>query len=126
MASDEALFIGWGQIARGREEGALTVYRDTQNYWQERRDAGEVDSVDTYMLEAHGGDLTGFILVRGDRERLAQLRTSEEFLRLAGRARACVDMRAIAPAYTRDELDRFVSLIKEVADEFGRGTPVAG
>lgn len=124
MANQEALFIGWGQIARGREVGALTVFRDTQNYWQERKDAGEVDDYATYMLEAHGGDLTGFILVRGDREQLAKLRTSDEFLHIADRARAVVDMRAIAPAYTGDELDRFVSRIQQVADEFGTTTPV--
>jgi hypothetical protein len=60
--------------------------------------AGEIESFETVILTAHGGDLGGFFLLRGDAERLGRLSMSPEFIRLVQRANAVVDRLGIVPA----------------------------
>jgi hypothetical protein len=43
------------------------------------------------MLGAHGGDLGGFALLRGDPEKLGRLSMSPEFQRLTMRAAVCLE-----------------------------------
>jgi len=36
---------------------------------------GEIESFEMVLLEPHGGELGGFILLRGDQDKLARIRT---------------------------------------------------
>ena len=56
----EALFLGWGQVARGREQLALEVFQETVAYYGKLQEDGKIERFDAYLLEPHGGDLTGF------------------------------------------------------------------
>ncbi len=74
------LFVGWGPIIPGREKSASQVLGSAHQYLARLHREGEIESFDTILLEPHGGDLEGFVVVRGNRERLAKLRTEPEFL----------------------------------------------
>src|SRR5260221_529413 len=67
---------------------------------------GVIESFEPVALEPHGGDLAGFLLIRGDREKLNALRTNEEFLRLNNRAAQVVDDLGIITAFIGEELQR--------------------
>src|SRR5256885_16683049 len=86
-----ALMIGWGPTVRGREQKALQVFNEAIQYYTRLQQQGTIESFEPVALEPHGGDLQGFLLVRGDREKLNALRSSEEFLRLNNRAALVVD-----------------------------------
>lgn len=58
------------------------------------------------FLEPHGGDLNGFILIRGDAEKLAALRVSEEFTQLALKATLIVDGFGVVGADMAERLQR--------------------
>ena len=60
MAGD-ALFLGWGQVVRGREQLALEVFQETIAYYNKLQEDGEIESFDTVLLGPHGGDLGGFV-----------------------------------------------------------------
>ncbi len=77
-----ALFIGWGPTVHGREQQALPVFNETVRYFAGLQQQGEIAGFEPVALEPHGGDLSGFLLVRGDREALARLRTGGEFVRV--------------------------------------------
>ena len=68
--ADDALFIGWGAVVRGREQQALEVFGETVAFWQEAQNAGRVESFEPCLLQPHGGGLAGFMLVRGARAQL--------------------------------------------------------
>ncbi len=104
--ANAALFIGWGQVARGRERQSLQVFNEAVQYWAGLQQRGEIESFEPVALEPHGGDLQGFALLRGDREKLNRIRHSEEFLRLNARAGFCVDSIGIVGAYIGEELQR--------------------
>ena len=50
--------------------------------------------------------IKGFLIVRGDREKLNALRTSEEFLRLNNRAAQVIDNLGVITAFIGEELQR--------------------
>jgi hypothetical protein len=104
--ANAALFIGWGQVARGREQQALRVFNEALEYYTRLQQQGEIESFEPVALEPHGGDLAGFILVRGNRETLSRLRTSQEFIRLNNRALWVVDNFGVVGAFIGEELNR--------------------
>ena len=81
-----ALFIGWGQPVVGREQKALQLFGEVMQYYGRLQQQGELDGFEPILLDAHGGDLNGFILLRGDTEKLARLRTDPEFVDTVTRA----------------------------------------
>jgi hypothetical protein len=60
------------------------------------------------LSEVHGGDLGGFILIRGERDRLAKVRASAEFERLTVRAGFIVENVGVVSALLDGEAARFV------------------
>ena len=101
-----ALVIGWGPAVRGREQKALQVFNEAIQYYTQLQQQGAIESFEPVALEPHGGDLAGFLLIRGDREKLNALRTNEEFLRLNNRAAQVVDDLGIITAFIGEELQR--------------------
>jgi hypothetical protein len=96
--AEAGLFIGWGEPRAGKELASLTVFEEAIAYYESLRAAGEIESVDTVLLGYHGGDLSGFTLLRGDHEKLGRLTTAPEFRRLTWRASACLAKVGVVPA----------------------------
>jgi hypothetical protein len=96
--AESGLFIGWGDIRTGRTAGSQVVFAEALAYWPTLQAAGEIESFETVILTAHGGDLGGFFLLRGDPERLGRLSMSPEFVRLVQRADAVVEGLGVVPA----------------------------
>lgn len=114
----EALFIGWGAVVRGREKQALQVFQESMEYYGRLQQEGRIESFDVLLLGPHGGDLNGFVVLRGDRKALADVRFSEEFERLTARASAIIDSLGVIPAYGGEALAQEMGLFQDVADEF--------
>jgi hypothetical protein len=119
MMAGEALFIGWGAVVRGREKQAVQVFQESMDYYGTLQQDGRIESFDVLLLAPHGGDLAGFVVLRGDRKALAEIRFSDEFERLVARASAIIDSLGVLPAYGGDALAQRMGLLQEVADEFG-------
>ena len=89
--ADAAIFVGWGASVRGREAKALAVFNEATAYYAKLQQAGTIESFEPVILSAHGGDLAGFVLLRGDRSTLDALKSTEEFARLTVRAGMIVE-----------------------------------
>ena len=118
MAGD-ALFLGWGPVVRGRELKALEVFQETLTYYGTLQQDGRIDSFEPVLLAPHGGVLAGFILRRGARASLDQIRSSEEFRRLIARAAAVVDDVGVIDAYTGEALAEQMATFRAVSEELG-------
>lgn len=117
--ADEALFIGWGEVVRGREKKAVEVFNESVQYYGQLQQDGQIESIDAWFLAPHGGDLDGFFLLRGDREQLDEVRRSPEFERLQTRAGMIVDRTGTVNAYTGEALGRLMGQFQEAAGELG-------
>jgi hypothetical protein len=84
--AETGLFIGWGTPHPGREMASIKVFEEAVDYWDTLKAAGEIESVEYAILGAHGGDLAGFALLRGDLEKLERLSLAPDFQRMVQRA----------------------------------------
>jgi hypothetical protein len=111
--ADAGLFIGWGEVVRGRETEAVEVFNETLAYYSRLQEEGTIENFEPVFLEPHGGDLSGFILIRGDAEKLASLRVSEEFTQIALRATMIVENFGIVGADLAERLQRQMEFYTE-------------
>lgn len=86
MAASAGLFIGWNVSIPGREQAAVEDFDAALGFFGRQQAAGQIESFEPVLLSLHGGDLNGFILVRGDAAKLSELRWSEEFQDMLVRA----------------------------------------
>jgi hypothetical protein len=104
--ADAGLFIGWGEVVRGREERALEVFNEAVQFYGGLQNDGRIESFETCLLDPHGGDLAGFILLRGSDEQMDAIHHDEEFLRQMTRANFIVDNLGVIHAYMGEEIGR--------------------
>jgi hypothetical protein len=115
--ADGGLFIGWGAPITGREAKGLEVFNEALQYYGRLQQEGRIKSFDVGLLEPHGGDLNGFILLRGDREQLNQLHLDEEFERLTTRASLIVQSIGVVNVATGDDLQRAIGVYQGAVGE---------
>ena len=84
--SKNVIFFGWKQSVVGREQLSVTHFPEFLQYLGELQGQGAIDSFEPVFLTAHGGDLNGFVLIRGDREKLDDVVASEQWLEHLTRA----------------------------------------
>ena len=115
--ADAALFIGFGQSVRAREPQALDLFKEVLGFYSELRDQGGIESFEPVLLEPHGGDLQGFILIRGTREQLHELRASEDFQRTVARAGLVLDGFGVVDGYVGEGLEARMSVYEQQVNE---------
>jgi hypothetical protein len=111
------LFIGWGPAVRGRERQAVKVFQEALAYHQRLQQSGRIDSFEPIALEPHGGDLEGFLLVKGDADKLAQLRIDQEFVSLNTRAQLVVENFGVVGGFYGAELQALFADFDAAASE---------
>ena len=104
--ADAALFIGWGQVVRGREKRAVQVFNESVEYWGGLQGEGKIEDFEVVLLTPHGGDLQGFALLRGSEEQVAALQTDEEFQRRVTRADQIIESQGVVTAAIGDGIAR--------------------
>lgn len=104
--ADAALFIGWGQVVRGREKRALQVFNESVEYWGGLQGDGKIEDFEVVLLTPHGGDLQGFALLRGSDEQINALRVDEEFQRRVARADLIVESQGVVDAVIGEGIAR--------------------
>ena len=115
--ADSGLFIGWGEVVRGREERALEVFNEAVEFYGRLQQDGRIESFDVCLLEPHGGDLAGFMMLRGSDEQLDAVHHAEDFQRQMARANLIVEKLGLVHAYFGEELGRQMSMYQsEVAE----------
>ncbi len=117
--ANAALFIGYGPVVPGRAQQALQVFSEAIQYYGRLQQQGQIESFEPVFLEPHGGDLNGFILLRGDRDKLNSARYSEEFLRLTNRATLVVQNVGVVSAFEGEEQNRLFQDFQRQAAELG-------
>ncbi len=115
--ADFGLFIGFGYPVRGRERQAVKVFNEAMEYYGRLQQQGEIESFESVFLEPHGGDIGGFTLVRGDRDKLASIRTSDEFARLSTRAQLIVEGFGVVGANLGERIGTLMGIFNEQAEE---------
>lgn len=111
-----ALFVGWGAIITGREKTAAKVLGEAMEYLQRLQREAAIESVEVVTLEPYGGDLQGFVLIKGEKDSLARLRVNDEFVRLIVGVQLVHSNVRVVGAYTGAEMQQLFQMWDEQED----------
>jgi hypothetical protein len=115
--ADSGIFVGFGLPVRGREQQAIKLFSEAFEYYSRLQQEGEIESFEPVLLEPHGGELGGFFLLRGDQDKLARIRSSEEFERLTLRAELIVENIGVVSAFLGERLISQMSVFSQQVEE---------
>jgi hypothetical protein len=102
--ANRGIFLGWNRPIAGREVRAGEMLQLTLSYFSRLLKEGKIESFEPVLLTRHGGDLNGFILVRGDKEQVKAFMDTTEFKELMMRVDHVVTGLGIIQATLGDEL----------------------
>jgi len=98
---------------------ALQVFNDSQAYYGRLQQEGKIESFESVILQPHGGDLAGFVLLRGERATLEGLVSTPEFQTLTVRAGMIADNVGVISAAIGSELSDGIGRFLQAASELG-------
>jgi hypothetical protein len=119
--ADRALFIGFGQPVRGREERAVEVFNEFVAMFGRMQSDGRIEGMDVTLLDPHGGDLGGFFMVHGSGDQCAALMMDEDFRRASIDAGLIVDNFGVVPAATGEGVQSTMAMYAEAVGKVGVG-----
>src|SRR5436190_1973808 len=62
---NDALFIGWNRPTSGRNMDAVELFGSFISFLESQKKGGHIHPYEPTTLSAHGGDLSGLMIVRG-------------------------------------------------------------
>lgn len=89
--ADRIIFLGWNRPVVGREQQAMKLWQKTLEYYGKLQTEGRIESFEPILLDAHGGDLNGFFLIKGDEEKLNEVRRDDTFINFMVEGRHCLE-----------------------------------
>ena len=78
--ADAALLVRWERPVAGREQQALSLFGSALEYYGALQADGVIESFEPVLLHPSSSNLNGFIILRGDAERLDAHKRDERFL----------------------------------------------
>jgi len=79
MASN-AIVFGWNRSIPGREKVSAQHFEEYVKYLGGLQQKGAIQGFEIVFLDAHGGDLNGFFLIKGDSAKLDALISTTEWV----------------------------------------------
>jgi hypothetical protein len=102
---------------RGRERQAIQGFNEVFEYNSRLQQEGEIESFEMVLLEPHGGELGDFVFLRGDQDKLARIRTSDEFQRHITRGLLTVEHVGVVGASLGGQITTLMSLYAEQLEQ---------
>jgi hypothetical protein len=84
--STNVAFFAWNRSIPGREQLSAEHFKEFLGYLAGEQQSGRIQSFEPVILDSHGGDLGGFVLIRADTAKLDALMSSPAFVRHRTRA----------------------------------------
>jgi hypothetical protein len=119
--AERALFVGFGEPVRGREERAVEVFNEFVGLLGRMQGDGRIEDMDVCLLDPHGGELGGFFMVNGSPEQCAALMDDAEFRRACIDATLIVNNFGVVPARTGQAVGEEMSMYMEAVAKVGQG-----
>jgi hypothetical protein len=119
--ADQALFVGFGQPVRGREERAIEVFNEFVGMFGRMQSDGRIEGMDVCLLDPHGGDLGGFFMVHGSEQQCSALTNAEDFRRACIDAGLIVENFGVIPARMGESVGAEMGMYAEAVTKVGHG-----
>ena len=103
MASSVILF-GWNRSIPGREKVSAGHFDEFVTYLGGLKQKGTIQAFDVVFLDAHGGDLNGFFLIKGESAELDRVRSTTDWITHITRASLHLEGAGVIHGVTGDEV----------------------
>jgi hypothetical protein len=107
--ADRVIFIGWNRAVAGREQQAMKLFQKAMDYNSKLQSSGKIESFETVMLNHHGGDLNGFMILKGDAKKLAEVREEATFIENSVEAGYCLEGFGVVSGYIGEGIKEIIS-----------------
>jgi hypothetical protein len=124
--AERALFVGFGEPVRGREERAVEVFNEFVAMCGRLQTDGRIEGFDVSLLDPHGGDLGGFFMLHGSEAQCAALPGDEEFRRAMIDATLIVNNFGVVPARMGEAVGHEMAMYSEAVKKVGHGAHALG
>jgi hypothetical protein len=108
--SNNIVFMGWNRAVPGRERASGELFQEVLQYLGGLQQAGTIDSFEPVLLSPHGGDLNGFILIRGEIGQLSAMMASEEWQTFVTRGGLLLEGSGVVQGVTGDLIMQWMDL----------------
>ena len=115
--ADSGIYIAWGRTAPGKDPQAMELYQRLSAYMRTLHAEGRIDSFDPVMLGAHGSDISGFVLIRGERDKLDEIRNSPQFREFVVRGNIALTGFRVVRAHFGREVEQLLATYQRIALE---------
>jgi hypothetical protein len=102
----KALLIGWTRPVPGRETAAVEHFQYAMSYMGKLQQAGTIESFEPVLLQPHGGDLNGFVLVKGNAEKIDALQRTDDWRDLVVRSNILLQGHGVIAGVCGEELQQ--------------------
>ena len=109
MDSSVILF-GWNRSIPGREKVSAAHFEEFVKYLGGLQQKGAIGAFDIVFLDAHGGDLNGFFMLRGESGKLDTLVSTTDWVTHITRASLHLEGSGVIRGVTGDEVMRRMSI----------------
>jgi hypothetical protein len=116
--AEAGLYLGWGTVVRGREKAAIDLFNESLQYYGRLQQEGKIESFDVALLTPTGGDVGGFILLRGTAQQIDSLRRDDEYQELQNRVQLIVDGLRITDAIVDEGLAQQIPRAEKAIGQF--------
>jgi len=104
--SDACLFVAFDRPVPGRETEAWKALEGSLSVLEGLEKEGWFESFDVIGLTPHCGSVNGFLLLKGERAKLDELRRTDAFERLSMTLSRVLEGYGVVPGVTRDGLQK--------------------
>jgi len=106
--AEVALCTVWGDPIPGRKKQALNVYNEAMQYWAGLQQEEKIERFDVTVLALSGGDMAGFLVVRGTSKQIDSVRRSKEFQQYIAGGQLVASHLSVALANVDEGLAQFM------------------
>jgi hypothetical protein len=103
--ANHGIFLGWNRPITGREAEAGEIFQQSIGYWTKLQKDGMIENFEPVLIDRHGGDLNGFFLIRGERDKLNTIMGTDEYKDLMMRVDYAVGGFGAIPVALGQELE---------------------
>ncbi|MCB9761280.1 MAG: hypothetical protein H6739_15670 [Alphaproteobacteria bacterium] len=121
--NDSGIFMGWTRTAPGEGAKAMQLYKHLDTYLRTLHAEGRIDRYDMVILGPNGGGVGGFVLIKGNREKLDTLRSSPEFREITVRGNTSLLGFSVVRAHFGDEVRQILGAYQRIAAESAGPAP---
>jgi hypothetical protein len=101
------LFIGWNRPYPGQNKEAFAyLVKEGSARLEAWKREGFFESSEMFGLTAHGGDLNGFVILKGERAKLDELRRTDAFEKFSMTMGSMFDRYGVVPGVTEEGMKK--------------------